>query len=120
MQAQTLWVETSDRQQLYVKTWGEKTAPALILLHGYPDNQVVWKRVIAVLVQDFYVVSYDVRGAGQSSIPKSIRAYSLAQLAADLMAVANAVLGQRAFHLAAHDWGSIQSWEAVTDPDLKG
>lgn len=120
MQAQTQWVETSDRQQLYVKTWGEKTAPALILLHGYPDNQEVWKRVIAVLVQDFYVVSYDVRGAGQSSIPKSIRAYSLAQLAADLMAVANAVLGQRAFHLAAHDWGSIQSWEAVTDPDLKG
>src|SRR5574344_372919 len=120
MQAQTQWVETSDRQQLYVKTWGEKTAPALILVHGYPDNQVVWKRVIAVLVQDFYVVSYDVRGAGQSSIPKSIRAYSLAQLAADLMAVANAVLGQRAFHLAAHDWGSIQSWEAVTDPELKG
>ena len=120
MQAQTQWVETSDRQQLYVKTWGEKTAPALILLHGYPDNQEVWERVIAVLVQDFYVVSYDVSGAGQSSIPKSIRAYSLAQLAADLMAVANAVLGQRAFHLAAHDWGSIQSWEAVTDPDLKG
>ncbi len=38
----------------------------------------------------------------------------------DLRGVANAVLGQRAFHLAAHDWGSIQSWEAVTDPDLKG
>ncbi len=36
-----------------------------------------------------------------------------------VMAVANAVLGQRAFHLAASSWGSIQSWEAVTDPDLK-
>lgn len=43
MQAQTQWIETSDRQQLYVKTWGEKTAPALILLHGYPDNQEVWE-----------------------------------------------------------------------------
>ncbi len=61
MQAQTQWIETSDRQQLYVKTWGEKKAPALILVHGYPDNQEVWERVIAVLVQDFYVVSYDVR-----------------------------------------------------------
>ncbi len=90
------------------KLRGEKTAPALILLHGYPDNQVVWKRVIAVLVQD-YVVSYDVRGAGQSSIPKSIRAYSLAQLAADLMAVANAV------------WGSVHfTWQLMTNRSVLG
>ncbi len=61
---------------------GPTKAPALILVHGYPDNQEVWEPVIAVLVQDFFVVSYDVRGAGQSSIPKSIRVYSLAQLAA--------------------------------------
>ncbi len=26
----------------------------------------------------------------------------------------------RAFHLAAHDWGSIQSWESVTGPRFKG
>lgn len=120
MQAQTQWIETSDRQKLYVKTWGEPHLPALILVHGYPDHQEVWERVIALLVKDFYIVSYDVRGAGQSSAPRSMRAYSLPQLATDLMYVANAVLGQRAFHLAAHDWGSIQSWEAVTSLEFKG
>ena len=29
-------------------------------------------------------------------------------------------LPNRAFHLAAHDWGSIQSWESVTDFRFKG
>jgi hypothetical protein len=32
------------------------------------------------------------------------------------MTVAEATCGARPFHLVAHDWGSIQCWEAVTDP----
>ncbi|MFM0226753.1 alpha/beta fold hydrolase, partial [Paraburkholderia dipogonis] len=39
---------------------------------------------------------------------------------ADLAAVADATCGARPFHLVGHDWGSIQSWEAVTDPAFKG
>ena len=38
MQAQTQWVATSDQQHLYVKTWGNEANPALVLVHGYPDN----------------------------------------------------------------------------------
>ena len=87
MQAQTQWIETSDRQQLYVKTWGEKKAPALILVHGYPDNQEVWEPVIEHLVQDYYIVTYDVRGAGMSSVPRRTRAYALPQLSLDLESV---------------------------------
>ena len=115
MQAQTQWVATSDQQRLYVKTWGNEAKPALVLVHGYPDNQEVWEPVIQQLIKDFYVLTYDVRGAGKSSIPKRICDYSLAQLSLDLESVVNAVLGDRAFHLAAHDWGSIQSWESVTE-----
>ncbi|WP_043203928.1 alpha/beta hydrolase, partial [Paraburkholderia acidipaludis] len=48
--------------------------------------------------------------------PRARRAYRLAQLARDLMAVADATCGARPFHLVGHDWGSIQCWEAVTDP----
>jgi len=38
-------------------------------------------------------------------------------LVADLVAVADAVSPDRPVHLVAHDWGSIQSWAAVTDPN---
>ena len=120
MQAQTQWVNTSDQQRLYVKTWGSSEKPALVLVHGYPDNQEVWELVIQQLQQDFYIVTYDVRGAGQSSIPKRIRDYRLEQLSRDLESVVNAVLPDRAFHLAAHDWGSIQSWESATEAKFRG
>jgi len=115
MQVQTQWVTTTDQQHLYVKVWGEVQNPALVLVHGYPDNQEVWEPVIRLLANQFYIITYDVRGAGQSSVPKSIQAYALSQLSADLQAVVDAVLPEREFHLAAHDWGSIQSWESVTD-----
>ncbi|WP_168389900.1 alpha/beta fold hydrolase [Acinetobacter indicus] len=115
MHAHTQWIHTSDQQRLYVKSWGKPDNPALVLVHGYPDNQEVWEAVITQLIQDFYIVTYDVRGAGQSSIPKHIHDYRLARLSEDLLTVVDAVLPNRPFHLAAHDWGSIQSWESVTD-----
>lgn len=34
--------------------------------------------------------------------------------------MAKQLLGDKPFHLAAHDWGSIQAWEAVTDLKLAG
>lgn len=120
MKAVTHWVKTQDGQQLFAKTWGEQHKPAVVLVHGYPDNQEVWSLVIEHLSQEFYIVSYDVRGAGQSSIPKRIRDYALPRLSLDLGCVVDQLLPQRAFHLAAHDWGSIQSWESVTEASFKG
>ncbi|OTG67199.1 alpha/beta fold hydrolase [Acinetobacter silvestris] len=119
MHAQTHWIPTQDGQKLYAKTWGDQNKTAMVLVHGYPDNQEVWEPIIEQLVHDFYIITYDVRGAGQSSVPKRIRDYALARLSLDLECVVDALLPNRHFHLAAHDWGSIQSWESVTEPKFK-
>lgn len=119
METQTQWVATSDQQRLAVRTFGDISKPALVLVHGYPDHQEVWKSVI-VYLPDYFIVTYDVRGAGDSSIPKYIRDYRLERLSMDLEEVVNAVLPGQSFHLVAHDWGSIQSWESVTDPRFEG
>lgn len=119
MHAQTHWIATQDGQKLYAKTWGDQHKPAMVLVHGYPDNQEVWESIIAQLLTDFYIITYDVRGAGQSTIPKRIRDYTLARLSLDLACVVNNLLPERSFHLVAHDWGSIQSWESVTEPKFK-
>lgn len=120
MQAVTHWVATEDGQKLFAKTWGVQDKPALVLVHGYPDNQEVWDEVIPHLLQDFYIVTYDVRGAGQSSIPARVREYALPRLSLDLRCVVDQLLPERDFHLAAHDWGSLQSWESVTEPSFQG
>jgi pimeloyl-ACP methyl ester carboxylesterase len=115
----TLSVEAGDvRLAVYVS--GPRDAPPIVLVHGYPDSAAVWEPVRAQLDARYRVISYDVRGAGASEAPATRGAYRLERLAADLAAVADATCGARPFHLVGHDWGSIQSWEAVTDPAFKG
>ncbi|MBD0688991.1 SDR family oxidoreductase [Streptomyces sp. CBMA123] len=95
---------------------GDPQAPTVLLVHGYPDTHTVWDDIAADLARDHHVVRYDVRGAGESAAPARREDYRLERLADDLFAVADAVSPDRPVHLLAHDWGSIQSWEAVTVP----
>lgn len=98
---------------LAVRERGRPGKPPVLLLHGYPDSQEVWNGVAERLAADFHVISYDVRGAGQSDRPSQLADYRLERLAEDLCAVIDAVSPDRPVHLVAHDWGSIQAWEAV-------
>ncbi len=106
--------------RLHAVSRGSRSNPALILVHGYPDNHHVWDKVASLLASRFYVIAYDVRGAGQSDRPGKLADYRMPLLAQDLKAVADALIPGQPFHLAAHDWGSIQSWESVTTAALQG
>lgn len=104
---------------LQVYTWGDRRHPVLVLVHGYPDNHRVWAGVAERLAARYFVIAYDVRGAGESDAPVGRDNYRMPLLSADLLAVVDALIPGKAFHLAAHDWGSIQSWESVTTEPLK-
>lgn len=109
----------NDGVSLAVRQWGERGRPTVLLVHGYPDNSRVWEPVAERLAERYHVVAYDVRGAGESSIPRRTRDYRLEYLIDDLAAVADHVSPQAPVHLVGHDWGSIQCWEAVTEPRLQ-
>ena len=113
-------VITTDGVTLRVYESGPVDAPTVICVHGYPDDHTVWDGVAAELTPRYHVVSYDVRGAGESGKPPGRSAYRLDQLAEDLAAVVNAVSPDRSVHLLAHDWGSVQTWHAVTGQWLRG
>lgn len=98
-------------------TRGRPQHTPVVLVHGYPDTHEVWNTVAERLADHFYVVTYDVRGAGESDRPRRIGDYTLDKLSADLVAVMDALLPGRAAHLVGHDWGSIQTWETVTAAD---
>jgi pimeloyl-ACP methyl ester carboxylesterase len=100
--------------------------PTVVLVHGYPDQQTTWDTLLGRLpLDDWHVVTYDVRGAGASTAPSSRDGYRTNRLVDDLVAVLDAVLpaGERA-HLVGHDWGSAQLWDAVLlerdHPRLRG
>ncbi|MBE7189985.1 SDR family oxidoreductase [Jatrophihabitans endophyticus] len=113
-------VETPDGVTLAVYERGEPGRPTVVAVHGYPDNHAVWDAAADLLAEDFHVVSYDVRGAGESDKPGGVAAYRMPHLVADFLAVADAVSPDEPVHVLAHDWGSIQAWGALLDPSTAG
>jgi NAD(P)-dependent dehydrogenase (short-subunit alcohol dehydrogenase family)/pimeloyl-ACP methyl ester carboxylesterase len=113
-------VTSTDGVTLAVHESGDPSAPTVVAVHGYPDNHAVWDGVAELLADDYHVVAYDVRGAGESDKPGARSPYRMAQLVDDLITVVDAVSPDAPVHLLAHDWGSIQAWPAVTDERLDG
>ena len=109
-------VLASDGLRLSATVSGPEQAPALLLVHGYPDDSRVWDPVCHLLANDFRLIRYDVRGAGASRVPASQDGYRLEQLADDVFSVIEACHPGGPVHLVGHDWGAIQAWEAATDP----
>lgn len=109
----------SNDVDLSVTCYGEPYDPTIILVHGYPDSSSVWQPMIDHLKHRFHVVTYDVRGCGESTEPAWLWDYSLKRLSEDLQEVMRAVCPTQPVHIVAHDWGSIQSWESVTNHRLQ-
>ena len=105
---------------LAARVWGQAGNPVVVCVHGYPDNSDKWESIAHQLARDFQVVAYDVRGAGRSFKPPRRRDYALHHLTADFRAVIDHVSPRSPVHLVGHDWGSVQCWEFVTEPSLKG
>lgn len=103
---------------LFVTEAGDPGLPTILLVHGFPDTSAVWNAVADRLTDSFHVVRYDVRGAGQSDVPTRRSEYALSFLVDDMAAVIRGTSPDAPVHLLAHDWGSVQSWEAVTTPEL--
>jgi haloacetate dehalogenase len=82
--------------------------PPVLLLHGYPQTHVMWRRVAPALAEHFTVVCPDLRGYGDSDKPHGGgegRAYSKRVMAADQIALMRS-LGFDRFAVVGHDRGA--------------
>ena len=103
MKSQTV---ISENIELFVVTEGDPHNPAIVFIHGFPDCHKTYNRQFEALKDQFYLISFDLRGVGKSSAPTQKHAYRVERLLQDLNNVVNQVLGpERAFHLFGHDWG---------------
>ncbi|MFV0495134.1 alpha/beta fold hydrolase [Mycobacterium sp.] len=88
---------------IHVADAGPADGPAVMLVHGFPQNWWEWHKLIPPLVADgFRVLCPDLRGAGWSSAPAS--SYLKTDMADDLAGVLDH-LGVPTVELVAHDWG---------------
>lgn len=81
--------------------------PGLLLLHGYPQTHIMWRKIAAQLAGEFTVVVPDLRGYGDSSKPpdgENHAAYSKRAMAQDQMELMGS-LGFKKFAVVGHDRG---------------
>lgn len=93
---------------VHARTGGRVGAPALVLLHGFPQSHVMWHRVAQALKDQFFLVLPDLRGYGDSMKPPGDADhanYSKRAMAADVVELMDR-LGQREFFLCGHDRGA--------------
>lgn len=97
------FVELGDGVTIHVAEAGPVDGPAVMLVHGFPQNWWEWRALIGPLAADGYrVLCPDLRGAGWSSAPRS--QYLKSEMADDLAGVLEH-LGVPTVTLVSHDWG---------------
>jgi haloacetate dehalogenase len=91
--------------------------PPLLLLHGSPENHLIWRGVAPVLAGDHTVVVADLRGYGDSGKPAPDTAglvYSKRSMARDQIGLMRQ-LGFGQFQLVSHDRGARVAHRLVLD-----
>lgn len=106
------------RLTLDVLLAGPADGQPVVLLHGFPDTALGWRHQIPALVRAGYrVIAPNQRGYADSDKPPGIRPYRAEHLAADVVALLDA-LGCGAAHVVGHDWGGAVAWSvAERHPD---
>lgn len=100
---------------LRVRTGG--SGPPLLLLHGYPQNHLMWAQVAGTLADAFSIVTPDLRGYGGSTAPPDAAdhaTYSKRAMAGDAVALMRH-LGHARFDVAGHDRGGRAAYRLALD-----
>ena len=112
-------VELRTGVTLNVGLAGDADAPAVILLHGFPESHRTWREIAPRLEGSFRLIMPDQRGFGGSDRLQRVEEYETDLLVGDVFALADA-LGLEQFALVGHDWGGAIAWPAALrgDPRL--
>ncbi len=98
---------TSKRTTTYYWEAGPSNGPLMIFVHGWPEIGLVWRAQMETFASEgWHCIAPDLRGFGNSSIPKAKEAYAIKEIVED-MAELHAHLGGKAAIWVGHDWGSV-------------
>jgi len=84
--------------------------PAVILVHGFPEDWVEYRAIMPRLAARFTVVAVDLPGVGRSGL--AANGYDTAHMAADIHALAAALKLERPY-VVGHDLGGITAYAYV-------
>ena len=90
--------------------WGDPDAPLALLVHGYPDTAWTWRHLGPHLAErGWRAVAPFTRGYAPKDLAPD-DSYLIADQAADVVALCNALGGDERAVLIGHDWGAAAVW----------
>ncbi len=93
------------------------TGPPILLLHGFPETHLMWRRVAPLLTPNYTVICPDLRGYGQSGCPVSApdhAPYAKRAMARDMVCLMER-LGFFHFSVVGHDRGGRVAYRMALD-----
>lgn len=101
---------SADGLTFEVTDLGAVDDPAIVLLHGFPQDRTAWNEVGQSLATcGFRVLIPNLRGYSPEACPRSVSRYGSPRLVADVIALLDAAGVDRA-HVVGHDWGGALTW----------
>lgn len=92
--------------ELFYRTAGDKSNPAILLLHGFPSSSHMFRDLIPELAKDFYVIAPDYPGFGQTKAPdRGEFEYTFEHLT-DIIDAFVEKLGLKSYALYVFDYGA--------------
>lgn len=89
---------------------GDKERPVVLLLHGFPDQALMWTAQIRSLhAAGYRCIAPDTLGCGESAMGARLRDYHCLRIAEDHIALLDH-LGLDSAHVVGHDWGAVLAW----------
>src|SRR6201986_4260562 len=69
-------VKTPDGLTIAAQEWGNPNGPEILFIHGFSQSYLSWMRQVdSDLAKDFHIVTYDLRGHGNSDKPLEAARY---------------------------------------------
>src|SRR5213595_4290207 len=69
-------VKTPDGLTISAQEWGNPSGPEILLIHGFSQSHLSWMRQVnSALAREFRIVTYDLRGHGNSDKPLDAARY---------------------------------------------
>jgi pimeloyl-ACP methyl ester carboxylesterase len=100
---------------------GPADGPVVVLLHGFPQFNTSWSKVIPRLTaQGYRCLAPNQRGYSRGARPTRRRDYRIPKLVEDVLTLIDAS-GASKVHLVGHDWGALVAWAVAAEyPDRLG
>ena len=97
---------TVDGHRIFYREAGPRTAPTILLLHGFPTSSHMFRNLIPALAEEYHVVAPDLPGFGFTELPEKKQGRFTFERIADIIGKFTETIGLNRYAIYVFDYGA--------------